>query len=375
MLNIATNSIFVLVLFGLGSFIVVQGIIGIHSINLGGEEVAWGRIRLISIPLICILGFLFIRWFKLNGFAALEVRNIVYFTFGLYALDHFVGDFIRFFYLFKLPQDPSSGLIMFYVIYRIPTFCLSVIFGLSLFRLSSLVLKRKGLDAGFLLTMLVCLGSYGSIGIYGLYLDILEYYASGLPTFMYLLMNKFGFYIKYFSILFLAIDIFLKKSLRKRSVYITLLSKGVAHLLSEGPGLLRILAIYIETAHLSELHMVWILAKIPMILSYILVIVVSYSLVRGGKWEGWTFKLSLAAVFLFVSGLLIVNLYSIFYGSLPLIANPHRIFEDDGMLGLSVAEGLISLAFPISLLTIGLWLYRERASEEKAPAVVSKSFG
>lgn len=362
MLGLALNSMFVLVFVAFGLSVIFQGIIGFYQINLGGEKFVSGFLRLFSILPIFSLGYLFVRWFKFGQISEFDLKAMVSLTFGLYALSLLVEDANIIHTLSYLPQYPN----VFHALYQVSSYCLSVVFALSLLKLSSLVLESHGLDAKSLRLTITCLAVYGTKGIlYAIY-SLFSLNLADFPSYSWFFW--FGGVTIHLSILFLSIDAFRTRRLRKRSVYIAFFSIGLAYLLIYCLSLLRDLPWVIRIARLDLLLSICI-QTIPRILSYLLVIVVSLSLMRGGRWEGRIFKLSYVAIFLYVISYLLIHLYGIYHSSITLIANPESIFEHPGS-GRVIVSGFISLPKSISLLTIGLLLYRER--EKRIKVEVSK---
>lgn len=349
--RLATTFMFGIIFVAFGLSVIFKGVIGINQIHLG-EDVASGVLRLFSILPLFSLVYLFRRWFKFSQISTFDLKTMISLTFGFYALSDLFIAFLVLNTVFNLAQYPS----IFHALYRVSTFCLGIIFGLSLLRLSSLMLERQDFDARSLRLTIICLASYGTEGVLLVIRTMLSLFLADIPPYSWIFWFE-GVMI-YFTFLLLSIDVFLKKRLRKQSVYIAFLSTGVAYLLGRIHLLLRDLRFVIRFPLLNFLLLQYI-EGILIVLSYLLVIVVSYSLIRGGRWEGKNLKLSYVAIFLYVSGYLLGYLYLISYNSISLIANPYSIFERT-WVGRVIVSGLISLPHLFSLLTIGLLLYRER---------------
>jgi hypothetical protein len=134
------------------------------------------------------------------------------------------------------------------------------------------------------------------------------------------------------------------------SVGIAWLLQRVFHLLSN-----------VGLAYVFGLTFFWnnfpgITASILVAVASLLAIVVSYSLVRGGKFEGKTLKLSSVAIIIYSAALLLTYSLGVYSTSLFIsIDLPERIRD---AVGYGLSEGLIYIAHLISLLAIGLMLYR-----------------
>jgi len=345
MLNLATNSISVLVFLALGLSIVFQGITGMHQILLGGENVASGILRLISILPLFYLIYLFFRWFRLSQITRFDLKTMISLTFGFYALSELVKQIINRSILAQYTDILD-------ILYGISSFCLRLVFGLSLFRLSSFMIERQEFDAKSLRLTIICLAVSAIEWVLSLirllFLNSIEF-----AWFFW-----FGYVMISAAFLFLFIDVFRRKRFRKRSICIAFLLMAIAYALVEIPILLRDLP-FVTIFPGFNILFGQTVVEILSIFSYLLVIVVSYSLVRGGKWEGRNLKLSFMAIFLYVSSYLSVNLYGILNNSLLLITSTYSIFEQTGVGRIIVSE-LISLPYLISLLAIGLLLYRGR---------------
>lgn len=354
MLNLATNSISVLVFLALSLSVIFQGLFGVHQIDLGGENVSPGFLRLLSILLLCFLGYLFIRWFKLNQISTFDLKTMIPLTFGLYALSRLVLNFNAIWQVSYFAKYPN----IFDALYGVFDFGLDLIFGFSLFRLSALVLERGELDARTLRIMIICLASYGILGIFNASRAIYAWYLGEFPIIPRISwwISLFTNVMVYVTIFLLSVDIFLNRSLRKRSIYMTFFSTGVAWLIQTIPYLLRSVGSFYRlfSRHFLALS-IDVMSVIARTLSYLLVFVVSFSLIKGRRLERGTFKACLAAIFLYVCGNLLEQSYSIYSSSRHLITNLDKIFES--LWAFNIPIKIIVLPYLISLLTIGLLLY------------------
>ena len=356
MLNLATSSMFAIFLLGLSLSILFRGLLGLNQI-LQGVEALTGYLRLFSTLPLCFLVYLCIQWFQLTRISTFGLKTMISLIFGFYGLNFLHGEFNLLPHFLNLVNYPD----FFYLTSRIAVFSLSIIFGFSLFRLSSYYLERYEINTRRLWVTLMCLASYGVLGILSFIEFIYGWYVYGYGVTQYDLLNttlwssQLGILMGHVTFFLFSIDVFKSRGLRKRSVYLTFLSIGAAWLVREGSFLLKNIMWFSRFHHFYNPPAETVLAFIPMILSYLLVIAVSYSLVKGGRWEGKNFKLSLAAIFLYVGTHLFLYSYSLPY-SLSLITNLNIFFERPPV---GIPNLLISLPYLISLLIIGLWLYRE----------------
>ena len=332
----------------------------------GAKRMPLGLLNFLAIVFLLYLGYRCIRLQRLVHIFETDLEAMVSLTFGFFVLSQLVS-------LLNSTAGRILSLVDTYPFFDIPTMarsvsisCLQVVFGFSLFKLASPIFDGRRLGTGNLKFILICLFTQGIGGIISIIGFISDWHLSGFTPYplmnMSLLVGWVGGLAQEIAFLVLAVDVFLKRSIRRRAGYATLLSMGTAWLLSWLSVLLM------NVVSLRVYDMIWnppgtVASALPMILSSFLTIIVSFSLVRGAKLEGKIMKLSSVAVFLFVGGWLLAVPYLIYDCSLRIIAEPSLILDPRVF---TIPTGLASLPYNISLLTVGLLLYRRSSFHDRS---------
>lgn len=352
--NLTRNSIFALVYFALSFSVVIRGINGIQNI-IGGENVLFGFSNLLSILLLLLLGYLCIRWLRPTRFHV-DLKTMIPLTFGLYALSVLstrvnnvslnVYDWI---------YDPYGVYWSpFRIVFIVSMLCSLAIFSFSLLKLSSIMLDGRDLDSKNLRIAIICLASYGLSGVFWI-----GYNWPISASSLFGPKGAFGTLMEHVTFLILSVDVLLERRLRRRSVYLTLFSVGIAWFLKWSFSLSSSLLLNPPSKLSSVMPFYDILdfalrvAKIPLIIASLLAIVVSYFLIREGKFERKTLALSLVAIFLYSSSFLLLDLFSVLFYCLRITEVPDLIFSTSGSF---LIENLIHISHTLSVLTIGLLL-------------------
>lgn len=176
-------------------------------------------------------------------------------------------------------------------------------------------------------------------------------------------MGSIGGLIANTVFLLLALDVFRSGSMRRRSVYMAFLFVGLAYLIVIASLILTNFLYFAIFGILYNDALSIIFAVLPQIFIYLPVIAASTSLVRGGKWEGKNLNLSRAAIFLYVGANILRLIISI-----PLILQAVMgplAYLSRWVQWMSLANGLMSVPYWISLLSIGFLLNREQKQKTK----------
>lgn len=371
----AASSISILVLAALFLGMLIQGFLGIRQI-VSGENVSMGSLDLLSVPLLILLVYLFLRWFRLNQIK-FDLNAMIFLTFGLYALS----------YLFGIANGVAAIFIntsSFSVVDQLFYACnygLRLIFYSSLFMLTASMLKKPELKGGNLQLMTLSLLSYGLLDVVGVFRAI---YLTNLGRSVSSWTTWVGAIIEASVFLFLSAEAFKRRELRRTSIYATflLLAASMLFVMQTSSNSLQNIIGYLGTAVSTIFRprfnpisffslMSGSVSLFAQYLSLSMVVWVSISLLRGKQLRNRLFKLSLAAIILYALSELINPAWSTAVESYSFVSNPATI-----LTGTALPRRLLELPYAISLLTIGLILYKERSRWiNTAPTIESRNHG
>lgn len=353
--------VYALFLIALGLYAVQWGIYGLQFI--GDGYVVRGILRLLSILFLLFLCYLCFRWLRpsLIWRSGLNVRTIVVVIFGFYALSILVDQFLS----IDPRLNPANFFGTYALDYILRAFAsgMFIVSGFYMLRVSSNILKGEELDKKNLRITALSLGSYGAAGLISelrITLDFWYYDAIQSAAFdpysLRVWISWLGYGILYGAVLLLFLDVFRRSELRKQSVYLTSLLVGVAWLLQN-------ISVYTE-------NLLWLnyfrwrgLYSLPeelfitilLTLTSVLVIAVSYSLVRGGELKGRTLRRSLTAIFL----------YGFYWLTRALIGLAYYVLYHPATLPTLPSD----LPYSITLLILGLQLYGENKEELRGSVI------
>jgi hypothetical protein len=249
--------------------------------------------------------------------------------------------------------------------------CLVIIFGLTLLRIVSYKITENKNGKRLLGLMIVCLASYGLMGITividnltSLFLYITSYSMQQLYI-IFFLINMVTTGLEHITFFLISIDVFRKKTLSFHTICIAILATGVAWLL-QYVAVVPLIIYQHQTTNpyatdifmMTASSIIGFVSSVTGIVAFVLAIAVSYSLLKG-KREKKMFRLILISVFLFAASNLISDTFLVFYNSVSLITQSGTFFDLNSELYVSLPYRLINLAIDFSLLTIGL-LLKER---------------
>ncbi len=318
-------------------------------IAVDGEDSLYGYLQIVSLLLIVLLGYFGIRWLRIVRLWR-NLRTMISLTFGLYALfilSTLVIGLAAVAELFINPPPWSSS--RFALSYSI-TMVLALIFGLSLLKVSTTAVGIRELGSKSMLMSAICLASYGTMPIVNLVSagspSIGAQPGDLLVTFYWI--RWLATLIEHGALLLLSVDTLLKRSLRRRSICMVVLSVGISWMMQYVPALFSS-ATLLECIHACSL-----------IAASFIAIMVSYSLIQEGRFEGRKLVLSSAAIFLYSAAFLLTDLHSIFsftsvmYNSLiNRVDWTHLIYRIWETFPLRT---FLHIAHLIALLAIGLYL-------------------
>lgn len=327
---------------------------------------------LLAIFLFLLLGFLCIKWLRLTHVSEFGTNlwTMVSLTFGLNALTYLVSRFANVprmlsYYISWSMTNPS------WVPWYLSEDCLVIIFGLTLLRIVSYKITENKNGKRLLGLMIVCLASYGLMGITividnltSLFLYITSYSMQQLYI-IFFLINMVTTGLEHITFFLISIDVFRKKTLSFHTICIAILATGVAWLL-QYVAVVPLIIYQHQTTNpyatdifmMTASSIIGFVSSVTGIVAFVLAIAVSYSLLKG-KREKKMFRLILISVFLFAASNLISDTFLVFYNSVSLITQSGTFFDLNSELYVSLPYRLINLAIDFSLLTIGL-LLKER---------------
>jgi hypothetical protein len=355
-----------LIFSGLGLSIIFRALSSIYPIAPEADFLLFGLTGLGTILVTFFFGYVCIKWLHIHRISWLRtnLNVLVPLAFGLYALSNLVGLFnsipnlVQAFISYNYYQET------FFVVDLFVSLGLLLVFGFSLLRVSSIALNKQGENiANLYMLIVICLGSYGILGtirgvqwIYNTLASALTSRYEFLPNWS-LLVSMIGNLLTSITILLLSIDVYRKKGFEKYSVYLTFFFIALSWLMQ---GIISLNS-SIQNLSMAGYTQTWYSALAPIIqqtgviATSLLTIIVSGSLLRGGRMASRNFKLSLAAILLYsVSGLLADTLTT-FSSISSLILQRWLIFSG----GSSLPVNLISLSGNIPILVIGLLLHRQ----------------
>jgi len=355
-----------LIFFGLGLSILHQSYSSANLISAGGKYLLFGLTGLCSVLIIFFLGYVCIKWFHVHrvSWLSTDLNTLVPLVFGFYALSNLVDLFYDF-------SGSVQGAVSYYYSPKnillfenwLFNFLLSLIFGFTLLRLSSIALnKQKASMKNLYKLTIVCLTSYSIKGILevilGTYFIIIStgqfvFDVSGLLRLVYIL----GVLLESVTLILLSVDVYRKKDLFEWSVVAAFHFVAIGWLLQESAliGLnsqyFSILGLYLPLNYV----VIPIIREGGVLVASLLTVIVSKSLIGGERLRDRNFKLSLAAIFIFsISGIL-VDTFTVLSSISSLI--PYTwVFLFSGS---SLPAELIRLSSHIPVLSIGLLLRRQ----------------
>jgi len=356
----------VLIFFGLGLSILHQSYSSANLIAEGGKYLLFGLTGLCSVLITFFLGYVYIKWFHVHhvSWLSTNLNTLIPLVFSFYALSNLVDLFYNF-------SDSVQGAVAYYyspkniLLFENWLFdlLLSLIFGFTLLRLSSIALNKQKVSMKNLYRLtIVCLASYSIRGILevilGTYFIIIStgqfvFDVSGLLRLVYML----GVLLESVTLILLSVDVYRKKDLSKWSVIAAFHFVAIGWLLQKSAliGLnsqyLSILGLYLPLNYV----VIPIIREGGVLVASLLTVIVSKSLIGGERLRDRNFKLSLAAIFIFsISGIL-VDTFTVLSSISSLI--PYTwVFLFSGS---SLPAELIRLSSHIPVLSIALLLCRQ----------------